>query len=124
MRAVVVDPESPANIEDAHVRTELTQADEHAARLAKRVGVRADRGDLRADVEVQQRQRVQHVGGAQLLDECDDLGLLPGYSDALIYEIGALDTSMPLEALRRKSRIDPAVTAIDDPEFSRKIRGL
>ncbi|MEE8607126.1 MAG: DUF4105 domain-containing protein [Nitrospiraceae bacterium] len=54
----------------------------------------------------------------------DYRGLLPGYSDSLIYEIGALDTSVPLEELRRKSRIDPAVTAIDDPEFSRKIRGL
>jgi hypothetical protein len=54
----------------------------------------------------------------------DYRGILPGYSDALIYEIGVLDTSVPLEELRRKSRIDPAVTAIDDPEFSRKIRGL
>ncbi len=54
----------------------------------------------------------------------DYRSLLPGYSDALIYEIGALDTSVPLEELRSESRIDPAVTAIDDPEFSRKIRGL
>ncbi len=54
----------------------------------------------------------------------DYRGLLPGYSDALIYEIGAFDTSVPLEELRRKSLIDPAVTAIDDPQFSRKIRGL
>jgi hypothetical protein len=54
----------------------------------------------------------------------DYRGLLPGYSDALAYEIGVLDTSVPLEALRRKSRIDPAVTAIEDPQFSRKIRGL
>ncbi len=54
----------------------------------------------------------------------DYRGLLPGYSDALIYEIGALDTSVPLQELRRKSRIDPAVTTIEDPEFSLKIRGL
>jgi hypothetical protein len=54
----------------------------------------------------------------------DYRGLLPGYSDSLIYEIGAFDTSVPLEDLRRKSRIDPAVTDIDDPQFSRKIRGL
>jgi len=53
-----------------------------------------------------------------------ECALLPGYSDYLIYDIGALDTSVPIEELRRKSRIDPAVTGIDDPEFSRKIRGL
>jgi hypothetical protein len=52
----------------------------------------------------------------------DYRGLLPGYSDSLIYEIGRLDTTLPLEELRRESRIDPAATSINDPDFSNKIR--
>lgn len=53
----------------------------------------------------------------------DYRGLLPGYSDSLIYEIGRLDTTVPLEELRRRSRVDPAAAPIDDPDFSQKIRG-
>ena len=68
---------------------------------------------------------LQHVERLTFWDIfLDYRALLPGYSDALAYELGLLDTSVPLEALRRKSRIDPAVTAIEDPQFSRKIRGL
>lgn len=54
----------------------------------------------------------------------DYRGLLPGYSDSLIYEMGRLDTTLPLVELRRKSRIDPAAATIDDPDFSNKIRGF
>lgn len=54
----------------------------------------------------------------------DYRGLLPGYSDSLIYEIGALDTNVSLEELRQRSLINSAITAIDDPDFSHKIRAL
>lgn len=48
--------------------------------------------------------------------------LLPGYSDEVIYDLGVFATHLPLEELREQAWIDPAVTAIDDPEFSRRIR--
>ncbi len=50
--------------------------------------------------------------------------LLPGYSDEVAYDLGVLSTERPLAELREKARIDPAVTAVDDPDFSRKIRAL
>lgn len=48
--------------------------------------------------------------------------LLPGYSDELAYEMEFLDTSRPLEEVRNAALIDPAVTEIEDVDFSRKIR--
>ena len=50
------------------------QLDEDAARLAQRVLDRADVRDLRADVEVQQLQAVEHAHRAQPLDGGHDLG--------------------------------------------------
>ena len=53
---------------------ERVQLDEDAARLAQRVLDRADVGDLRADVEVEQLQAVEHADRAQPLDRGHDLG--------------------------------------------------
>lgn len=48
---------------------------------------------------------------------------LPGHSDALAYELGLIDTSEPLENLRRKYRInEKASQHADAPDFSVKIR--
>lgn len=49
--------------------------------------------------------------------------LLPKNSDALAYELGFIDTSMPLEELRQKHLInDKAKRYADDDNFSRLIR--
>lgn len=48
--------------------------------------------------------------------------LLPGYSDALAYDYGVIDTSRPLRDLRHAARIDPAVTEIEAEDFSQRIR--
>ncbi|MEX2176773.1 MAG: DUF4105 domain-containing protein [Pirellulaceae bacterium] len=51
--------------------------------------------------------------------------LLPGFADSLGYELGLLDTSVPLAELRRRARInDLALRYKDDPQFSQRIRGL
>jgi hypothetical protein len=49
--------------------------------------------------------------------------LLSGYAPQYAYELGALDTSLPFDELRRRSHINPRAHAIgDDPQFSVKIR--
>jgi len=49
--------------------------------------------------------------------------LLSGYTPQYAYERGRLDTSLPFDELRRRSRIDDRAQAADqDPEFSRRIR--
>lgn len=49
--------------------------------------------------------------------------LMPAYSDELAYDIGLLDTSMSLEQLRTKYRINErAMRYADDPLFSVRIR--
>jgi hypothetical protein len=54
-----------------------------------------------------------------------DVGvILPGYSDFLAYELGILDTTLPFEEARRRAKInDLANRYLDDPEFSKRIRG-
>ena len=53
----------------------------------------------------------------------DYRALLPGYSDEVAYELGALPNHVPLSALRQRSLLDPGRTPIDAPDFSAKIRG-
>lgn len=49
--------------------------------------------------------------------------LLSGYAPQYAYELGALDTSIPFEELKRLSYINPKAHAIgNDPDFSRRIR--
>jgi hypothetical protein len=49
--------------------------------------------------------------------------LLNGWIDRYLYEAGWVDTSLPFEELRRRSRINDAALAADqDPEFSKRIR--
>ncbi len=74
LAAVVVDAEAAAAIEVAHVGAEQVQLDEDAAGLAERVLHGADVGDLRADVEVEQLQAVEHLLGAEPLDGGHGLG--------------------------------------------------
>ncbi len=49
--------------------------------------------------------------------------LMPAYSDELALEIGLIDDSLPIEALREKYRInEKAKLYADDPQFSQRIR--
>ncbi|MBC8352555.1 MAG: DUF4105 domain-containing protein [Planctomycetes bacterium] len=49
--------------------------------------------------------------------------LLPGYSDALAYELGLLDTLLPFEETRRRARVtEIANRSADAPNFSSRIR--
>lgn len=49
--------------------------------------------------------------------------LLSGYAAEYVYQRGRLDTSLPFEDLRRRSRInEPARAADQAPDFSRRIR--
>lgn len=50
--------------------------------------------------------------------------LLPGFSDQLAYELKLIDTSLPFEEVKRRSRVnDLALKYRDDPQFSARIRG-
>lgn len=50
--------------------------------------------------------------------------LLPGFSDQLAYELKLIDTSLPFEEVKRRSRVnDLALKYRDDPHFSARIRG-
>ena len=48
--------------------------------------------------------------------------LLPGYSDKTAYEMGIIPNSLPFQENRMRYRINPDRVALDDPEFSKKIR--
>jgi hypothetical protein len=49
--------------------------------------------------------------------------LLSGYAPQYAYELGALDSRIPFEELRKRSYINPKARAIgNDPEFSSKLR--
>jgi hypothetical protein len=49
--------------------------------------------------------------------------LLSGYAPQYAYELGALDTHLSFDQLRKRSYINPKAGALgDDPDFSRKIR--
>lgn len=51
--------------------------------------------------------------------------LLPAHSDRLAYDLGLIDRSLPFEETRRRALINEAAAKFaDDPEFSRRIRGL
>lgn len=66
---------------------------------------------------------VQHADELSAFERFFDYRiLLPGYSDGLAVEIGAVATDLPLEQLRAASRLDPDGIALDDPDFSTRIR--
>jgi uncharacterized protein DUF4105 len=49
--------------------------------------------------------------------------LLSGYVPQYAYELGRLDTTLPFDELRRRSRVNDRARAADDaPDFSRRIR--
>jgi hypothetical protein len=104
LRAVVVDAEAAADVEQVRARAHRVQADEDPARLAQRVLVGADRGDLRADVEVHELEAVEHVLGAQAVDRLDDLRRRQAELAALAARVGPL-----ADALGHQPRADADV---------------
>ncbi|HET8775130.1 MAG TPA: DUF4105 domain-containing protein [Thermoanaerobaculia bacterium] len=51
--------------------------------------------------------------------------VLPAHSDRLAYDLGLIDRSLPFAETRRRALINAAAEKYaDDPEFSRRIRGL
>jgi hypothetical protein len=73
LAAVVVDAEAAAAVDDAHVGAHHVQFDEDARGFAHGVADGADRGDLGADVEVEELKAVEHALGPQLLDRLHHL---------------------------------------------------
>ena len=51
--------------------------------------------------------------------------LLPATSDELAYELGLIDTTLPFEEAQRRALINPSARRYaEDPQFSRRIRGM
>jgi hypothetical protein len=48
--------------------------------------------------------------------------LLPGNSDQIAYDLGYIDTTKPLDKVRKAALINPSLSQIDDVNFSQKIR--
>jgi hypothetical protein len=66
---------------------------------------------------------VRYANAAGREGEWDYRHLLNGWVDRCLYDVGAVDTSMPFAELRRRSHINDAVRAAGDaPDFSRRIR--
>jgi hypothetical protein len=113
-RAVVVHAEAAAHVQELEPRARLHQLDVDPAHLAHRVLDRPDRRDLRADVEVEQLEAVEHPGLAQPVHEQHDLG----GGEA---ELGAIPGGLhPLAgAARRELRAHADVRA--DPQPARHL---
>jgi hypothetical protein len=66
---------------------------------------------------------VRYANAAGRTGRWDLRHLLNGWFDRYLYDAGLVDTSMPFEELRRRSRINDAAQAADqDPDFSKRIR--
>ena len=66
---------------------------------------------------------VEHADELSAIQRFFDYRILfPGYSDGLALEIGAISTSLPLDRLRAASRLEPQGIALDDPDYSARIR--
>jgi hypothetical protein len=66
---------------------------------------------------------VRYANAAGRVGRWDIRHLINGWADRYLYDAGLVDTSLPFEELRRRSRInDAAQAAGDGPDFSRRIR--
>ena len=66
---------------------------------------------------------VRYANAAGRVGRWDIRHLLNGWADRYLYDAGLVDTSLPFEELRRRSRINDAARAAGDgPDFSRRIR--
>jgi hypothetical protein len=66
---------------------------------------------------------IRYLNAAGRKGRFDIRHLLNGLIDSYLYHSGRIDTSLPYEELRRRSRINEAAQAADDaPDFSQRIR--
>jgi Domain of unknown function (DUF4105) len=66
---------------------------------------------------------VRYANAAGRIGRFDLHHLLNGFIDQYLYHSGAVDTTLPFEELRRRSRINDAARAADGaPDFSQQIR--
>ena len=66
---------------------------------------------------------VRYANAAGRIGRFDIRHLLNGFIDRYIYSAGLVDSTLPFDELRRRSRINDAALAADDaPDFSRRIR--
>jgi hypothetical protein len=66
---------------------------------------------------------VRYANAAGREGKFDIRHVLNGYFDRYLYRAGLVDTSLPFDELRRRSRItEVAQASIDSPDFSRRIR--
>jgi hypothetical protein len=66
---------------------------------------------------------VRYANSAGRIGRFDIRHLLNGFIDSYIYSAGLVDSTLPFDELRRRSRInEPAVAADDALDFSRRIR--
>ncbi len=66
---------------------------------------------------------VRYANAAGRVGRWDIRHLLNGWADRYLYDAGLVDTSLPFEELRWRSRINDAARAAGDgPDFSRRIR--
>ena len=66
---------------------------------------------------------VRYANRASRIGRFDLRHLLNGFIDSYIYSAGLVDTTLPFEELRQRSRINEAAEAADDaPDFSQRIR--
>src|SRR6516164_6030063 len=66
---------------------------------------------------------VRYANAAGRIGGFDIRHLLNGFIDRYIYGAGLVDNTLPLDELRRRSRINDAALAADDaPDFSQRIR--
>jgi hypothetical protein len=66
---------------------------------------------------------VRYANAAGRVGRTDMRHILNGLVDGYLYRSGRMDTSLPFEELRRRSRINDAAEAAEDaPDFSQRIR--
>src|SRR5215510_8421753 len=66
---------------------------------------------------------VRYANLAGRVGRLDIRHIVNGWSDRYLYSAGALDTSLPFEELRRRSRINETAQAAENaPDFSQRIR--
>ena len=134
--AVVVDAQAAAAVEVLDGAAHAVQAHQRVGRLAQRVLQRADLGDLRAEVEVQQLDAVRHALALHALDHHHHLargeaelgavaaGLLPA-AGALAGQLAAhADRRADVEAARHgDDRLDLRVLLDHEDRRDAELRG-
>jgi hypothetical protein len=123
LRAVVIDAQAAADVEVAQRRPHAVEVDVDPARLAQRLLDGADRGDLAAEMEVQELEARQHVLLAQVGDGVEEV--LAGEAELRAVAGGGLPVPGALgrqPAADADARLDTGL--LGDVADQRQLRGL